>query len=131
MNGLGETRSLEVLITLRLVTIEWRHSADFLFAHFFSLGLGNTKQHQKILIVWENLQTILQELLSLNELILMVQKDTLSYQVDHCRSSSVITLNEIGLHLDAGQTIGLCLGPVLQTTISHGTVRVKNMVRRI
>ena len=70
LNGLSETRGLEVLITLRLVTIERRHSTDLLLAHLLSLGLRNTKQHQKILVVREYFQTTSQKLLSLNELVL-------------------------------------------------------------
>ena len=70
MNGLSETRGLEVLITLRLVTIERGHSTDLLLAQLLSLGLGNTEQHQKILVVWDYFQTALQEFLGLNELVL-------------------------------------------------------------
>ena len=70
LNGLSETRGLEVLITLRLVTIQRRHSTDLLLAHLLSLGLRNTKQHQKILVVREYFQTTAQKLLGLNELVL-------------------------------------------------------------
>ena len=70
LNGLSETRGLEVLITLRLVTIERGHSTDLLLAQLLSLRLGNTEQHQKILVVWEYFQTALQEFLGLNELVL-------------------------------------------------------------
>lgn len=70
LNGLSETRGLEVLITLRLVTIERRHSTDLLLAHLLSLGLRNTEQHQKILVVREYFQTTSQKLLGLDELVL-------------------------------------------------------------
>lgn len=122
VDGLGELAGLEELISRSLVSLQRRKLVNLLFSldlclemnsHSRShLRLRNLQKTEEVGIVRIVGETLVQDVFRFHELSLHIISSQHSYEVDHGIRSTMVTLQEGLVTLNASKTVSLCLTPL-------------------
>ena len=122
VDSFGELAGLEELVSRRLVSLQRRELVDLLFSLDLrldmrthpsaNLRLRNLQKTEEVGIVRVVGETLVQNVLGLHELSLHVSPLSNSDKVDHCVRSTMVTLQEGLITLNASKTICLRFTPL-------------------
>lgn len=122
VDGLGELAGFEELISRSLVSLQRRKLVNLLFSldlclemnsHSRShLRLRNLQKTEEVGIVCIVGETLVQDVFRFHELSLHIISSQHSYEVDHGIRSTMVTLQEGLVTLNASKTVSLCLTPL-------------------